>query len=76
MKDQRFYLGHIREAIADTRTYAAAGQEAFRSDRMRQDAIIRKLEVIGEAVKQLSATRPAVDSPPFRGARSPACATT
>lgn len=54
MKDQRLYLGHIREAIADIRTYAAAGQEAFRSDRMRQDAIIRKLEVIGEAVKQLS----------------------
>jgi uncharacterized protein with HEPN domain len=54
VKDQRLYLGHIREAIADIRTYAAAGQEAFRSDRMRQDAIIRKLEVIGEAVKQLS----------------------
>lgn len=54
MKDQGLYLGHIREAIADIRTYAAAGEEAFRSDRMRQDAIIRKLEVIGEAVKQLS----------------------
>ena len=26
----------------------------FWSDRMRQDAIIRKLEVIGEAVKQLT----------------------
>ena len=50
MKDQRLYLGHIREAIADIRTYAAAGEQAFRTDRMRQDAIIRKLEVIGEAV--------------------------
>ncbi len=54
MKDQRLYLGHIREAIADIRNYAAAGEQAFRTDRMRQDAIIRKLEVIGEAVKQLS----------------------
>lgn len=54
MKDERVYLGHIREAIADIRTYAAAGQVAFRTDRMRQDAIIRKLEVIGEAVKHLS----------------------
>ena len=54
MKDQRLYLGHIREAIADIRIYAAGGEEAFRSDRMRQDAIIRKLDVIGEAVKQLS----------------------
>jgi uncharacterized protein with HEPN domain len=54
VKDQRLYPGHIREAIADIRTYASAGEEAFRSDRMRQDAIIRKLEVIGEAVKRLS----------------------
>jgi uncharacterized protein with HEPN domain len=54
VKDQRLYLSHIREAIADIRTYAAAGEQAFRTDRMRQDAIIRKLEVIGEAVKQLS----------------------
>lgn len=54
MKDQRLYLGHIREAIADIRTYAAAGEGAFLTERMRQDAIIRKLEVIGEAVKRLS----------------------
>lgn len=54
MKDQRLYLGHIREAIADIRTYASAGEGAFFTERMRQDAIIRKLEVIGEAVKQLS----------------------
>ena len=54
MKDERLYLGHIRDAIADIRTYAAAGERAFWADRMRQDAIIRKLEVIGEAVKHLS----------------------
>lgn len=54
MKDERLYLGHIREAIADIRSYAAAGEAVFLEDRMRQDAIIRKLEVIGEAVKQLS----------------------
>lgn len=53
-QDQRLYLSHIREAIADIRTYAAAGERAFRTDRMRQDAIIRKLKMIGEAVKQLS----------------------
>ena len=34
------------------------GEEAFLADRMRQDAIIRKLEIVGEAVKRLSdATR-------------------
>ena len=54
MNDERVYLGHIREAIADIRAYAGMGEPAFWADRMRQDAIIRKLEVIGEAVKHLS----------------------
>jgi len=30
------------------------GEDAFLADRMRQDAIIRKLEIVGQAVKQLS----------------------
>lgn len=54
MKDERVYLGHIRDAIHDIKIYASAGEEAFLADRMRQDAIIRKLEVIGEAAKRLS----------------------
>ena len=58
MKDEGIYLGHIRDAISDIRAYASVGKETFLEDRMRQDAIIRKLEIIGEAVKQLSeATR-------------------
>src|SRR5690606_35415385 len=35
--------------------YASAGEEAFSGERMRQDANLRKLEIIGEAVKRLSA---------------------
>jgi uncharacterized protein with HEPN domain len=54
VKDERVYLGHIRDAINDIRTYAAAGEAVFLIDRMRQDAIIRKLEIVGEAVKRLS----------------------
>ena len=54
MKVERFYLEHVRDALADIREYAAAGEPAFRAERMRQDAIIRKLEIIGEAVKKLS----------------------
>ena len=54
MKDERLYLGHIREAINDAKAYAALDEPGFITDRMRQDAIIRKLEVIDEAVKQLS----------------------
>lgn len=54
VKDDRVYLGHVREAIQDIQRYAEVGQDAFMTDRMCQDAIIRKLEVIGEAVKHLS----------------------
>lgn len=56
MRDEnegRVYLGHIREAIQDIQQYASVGRDAFMADRLRQDAIIRKLEVIGEAVKHL-----------------------
>ena len=54
LKDDRLYLGHIREAIEDLQQYAEVGHDAFMTDGMRQDAIIRKLEVVGEAVKHLS----------------------
>ena len=55
MKDDRVFLGHIRDAISDIREYASVGYEGFVAERMRQDAIVRKFEIIGEAVKQLSA---------------------
>lgn len=54
VKDDRVYLGHIREAIQDIKQYAAVGRDGFMVDRMCQDAVIRKLEIIGEAVKHLS----------------------
>lgn len=54
MKDDRVYLGHIRDAIQDIEQYTSSGRDAFTADRMRQDAVIRKLEIIGEAVKKLS----------------------
>jgi uncharacterized protein with HEPN domain len=54
VKDERVYLGHIRDAINDIEEYTAVGRDAFMVERMRQDAVIRKLEIIGEAVKQLS----------------------
>lgn len=54
MKDDRIYLRHIVEAIEDIEKYTTSGYAAFMCERMQQDAVIRKLEVIGEAVKQLS----------------------
>ena len=54
MKDDRVYLEHIRDALDDIVTYTRAGRVAFFDDRMRQDATLRKLEVVGQAVKNLS----------------------
>jgi len=54
VKDDRVYLEHIRDAINDIIEYTQSGRDAFFADRMRQDATIRKLEVIGQAVKHLS----------------------
>lgn len=54
MKDDRVYLHHIRDALDDIASYGDAGREAFFAERMRQDATIRKLQVIGQAVKSLS----------------------
>ncbi len=40
--------------LDDIVAYCDSGREAFMSDRMRQDATLRKLQVIGQAVKNLS----------------------
>jgi uncharacterized protein with HEPN domain len=73
VKDERVYLGHIRDAINDIEEYTSVGRDAFMAERMRQDAVIRKLEIIGEAVKQLSNAAKSVVRR-SRGSRSPACA--
>ena len=54
MKDDRVYLQHIRDALDDIAAYCGSDREVFIGDRMRQDATLRKLEVIGQAVKNLS----------------------
>jgi len=54
VKDDRVYLQHIQDAIKDIASYTSPGRDTFLSDRMRQDATLRKLEVIGQAVKNLS----------------------
>ncbi len=54
MKDDRIYLQHIRDALDDIAAYCGSDRDGFFSDRMRQDATLRKLEVIGQAVKNLS----------------------
>ena len=54
MSDDSVYLQHIRDALADIAAYTGAWRDAFFAERMRQDATLRKLEIIGQAVKKLS----------------------
>jgi uncharacterized protein with HEPN domain len=49
-----FYLESIWKAIKSLEGYSVVGRELFLSDQMRQDAVICRLGVIGEAVKLLS----------------------
>ena len=55
MKDDRVYLWHIRDCIDRILDYTSGGQTAFLADSKTQDAVIRNLEIIGEAVKNISA---------------------
>ena len=67
MKDDRVYLLHIRDAIERIESYTAAGRDGFLAGAMVQDAVIRNLEIIGEAVKNLSSeTREQCPEIPWR----------
>jgi uncharacterized protein with HEPN domain len=49
------YLRHILEAIEKIERYVAVGHNEFMAESQWHDAAIRQLEIIGEAVKRLSA---------------------
>jgi uncharacterized protein with HEPN domain len=48
------FLTHVLEAIVDIGYFTSDGRTAFLADRKTQSAVIRQLEIIGEAVKHLS----------------------
>ena len=54
LKDDSIYLLHIRDTLRRIFDYAAAGRENFLQDTKTQDAVVRNLEVIGEAVRHVS----------------------
>ena len=54
MKDDDLYFHHILDAIERIRSYTSAGPDAFRQDLKTQDAVIRNLQIIGEASKRVS----------------------
>lgn len=53
-KDTTVFLKHILESIATIDEYIRdCTEEEFVSSREKQDAVIRRLEIIGEAVKNI-----------------------
>jgi uncharacterized protein with HEPN domain len=54
VKSDRVYLRHILDAVQKIESYVSVGQETFMSTSHWQDAVIRQLEIIGEATKRLS----------------------
>ena len=55
MKDNKLYLGRIRDAIEKIEKYISdVNYEQFASNDMMVDAVLRELAVIGEATNSLS----------------------
>jgi uncharacterized protein with HEPN domain len=54
MSGDAVYIKHILDAISRIERYAAVEQGRFFAETLLQDAVIRQLEIIGEATKQIS----------------------
>ncbi len=55
MKDDNVYLEHIQLCITKIYDYTSeVDKEGFKKDEMIQDAVIRNIEIIGEATKKVS----------------------
>jgi uncharacterized protein with HEPN domain len=54
VKGDRLYLKHIVDAIEKVDSYISVGRQTFITTSHWQDAVIRQLEIIGEATKRLS----------------------
>jgi len=53
-KDNDIFLGHISESIKAIKKYTRGVSKAsFSSSEEKQDSVIRRLEIIGEAVRNL-----------------------
>lgn len=54
MKDDRLYLHHMLERCRRITRFIAPGKDSFFESEEIQDAVIRNIEVIGEAAKRVS----------------------
>ena len=56
-RDYKLYLNDINEAINQIETYVRnVSEEDFSKDKLLQDAVLRRLEIIGEAVRNIPRT--------------------
>ena len=56
LHDDNFYLGHIQEAINSIKEYLGdIDYDSFCKNGMIIDAVVRKIEIVGEASNNLSA---------------------
>lgn len=56
MSDDTLYLEHIVERCERVAKSIASGRDNFYGSEEKQDAVIRNIEVIGEAAKRISAS--------------------
>ena len=54
MNGDELFLRHIVDALTRIETYTAVGRDEFMAAPHWQDAVIRQLEIVGEATKRLS----------------------
>ena len=54
MNKDRLYLESIRDCLERIADYTTGGEQEFLASRLIQDGVVRNLEVIGEATKNLS----------------------
>jgi len=55
MKDDSIYIDHILNSINRILDYISGkDRESFEADLVTQDAVVRQLEIIGEATKRVS----------------------
>ena len=61
------YLQHVRDALLSVKEYTVSGRGGFFASKLIQDAVVRNLEIIGEAAKGLApATRSLAAEVPWR----------
>ena len=67
-RDDSVYLLHIRDAIDKIQGYTkGVSEHSFQTNTLVQDAVIRQIEIIGEATKRISeATRTGASDIPWQ----------